>query len=95
MSLTSPTIKIASLTVTEKGYCHNPSTGELDLTHPDIQHDLANPDAPKTVFGYLATALKRRRDARLRQGDNVHIAFRHDKLAGIERSRLLAINFGK
>ncbi len=38
--------RIVSLTVTEKGYCHNPATGELDESHPDIIHDLADPHRP-------------------------------------------------
>src|SRR3954447_6296495 len=37
--------RIVSLTVTEKGYCHTPQTGELDERHPDIVHDLAHADA--------------------------------------------------
>ena len=40
--------RIVSLTVTEKGYCHDPVTGHLDPGHPDIRHDLANPDAPRS-----------------------------------------------
>ena len=35
--------RIVSLTVTEKGYCHKPQTGDLDEHHPDIVHDLQNP----------------------------------------------------
>ena len=31
------------LTVTEKGYCHDPATGRLNRDHPDIVHDLAQP----------------------------------------------------
>ena len=38
-------VMIVTLTVTEKGYCHDPATGALDETHPDIVHDLANPRA--------------------------------------------------
>ncbi len=49
------------MTVTEKGYCHIPSTGALDLDHPDIVHDLANPHAPRSVPGILARALELRR----------------------------------
>ena len=41
------------LTVTEKGYCHEPSTGRLNPDHPDIVHDLANPDAPRSAPGFL------------------------------------------
>ena len=39
--LANPATRIVSLTVTEKGYCHTPQTGELDERHPDIVHDLA------------------------------------------------------
>ena len=38
--LTDPATRIVSLTVTEKGYCHTPQTGDLDENHPDIVHDL-------------------------------------------------------
>ncbi|MDP5033283.1 mannitol dehydrogenase family protein [Paraglaciecola sp.] len=52
--------KIISLTVTEKGYCHDPATGRLNLDHPDIKHDLANANAPKSAIGYLVFSLQRR-----------------------------------
>lgn len=61
--MASPNIRIVSLTVTEKGYCHDPSTGELDQNHPDIIHDLANPGAPKSAPGMLVEALARRKAA--------------------------------
>jgi len=54
-------IHIVSLTVTEKGYCHDPATGKLDETHKDIVHDLANPDAPVSAPGLIVEALQRRR----------------------------------
>ena len=38
-----PDTRIVSLTVTEKGYCHDPATGALRLDDPDIAHDLAHP----------------------------------------------------
>ncbi len=59
--LVHPGTKIASITVTEKGYCHDPATGNLNQDHPGIQHDLRNPKAPKTVIGVLVAALDRRR----------------------------------
>jgi fructuronate reductase len=59
--LTSPDTKIISLTVTEKGYCHEPATGRLDVRHPDIVHDLASLVAPRSVIGLLAAALAERR----------------------------------
>lgn len=58
--MTSESCKIISLTVTEKGYCHDPSSGDLNSEHPDIMHDLANLNAPKSAIGYLVSALKTR-----------------------------------
>ena len=56
-------IRIVSLTITEKGYCHDPASGTLNLQHPDIQHDLANPHAPKSALGFIVYALRKRRAA--------------------------------
>lgn len=53
-------IRIISLTVTEKGYCHDPATGELNAQHPDVIHDLANLDAPVSAIGFLVAALQKR-----------------------------------
>ncbi len=55
--------RIVSLTVTEKGYCHDPATGRLDEAHPDIRHDLTEPGAPRTAPGLIVEALARRRAA--------------------------------
>jgi fructuronate reductase len=54
------TIKIVSLTVTEKGYCHDPASGNLNLNHPDIIHDLEHLDKPVSAIGFLVAALKQR-----------------------------------
>ena len=62
-AMSDPAIRIVSLTVTEKGYCHEPSTGRLNRAHPDIVHDLEHPEAPLSTVGYLVRALQRRRDA--------------------------------
>ncbi len=62
-AMADPRIRIVSLTVTEKGYCHDPATGELDEAHPDIRHDLANPHAPVTAPGLIVEALAQRRAA--------------------------------
>jgi fructuronate reductase len=62
-AMTSPEVRIVSLTVTEKGYCHEPATGRLRLDHAGILADLANPGAPVTVPGFLVEALARRRAA--------------------------------
>ncbi len=60
--LVDPAIRIVSLTITEGGYYINSATGKFDPEHPDMVHDAANPDSPKTVFGLLLAGLKRRRD---------------------------------
>jgi fructuronate reductase len=61
--LAAPTTRIVTLTVTEKGYCHNPATGDLDLAHPDIRADLAGRDPPRSALGWLARGLQARRAA--------------------------------
>lgn len=58
--LVSPDIELVTMTVTEKGYCHIPSSGELDLGHADIVHDLAHPETPRSVPGLLVRALELR-----------------------------------
>jgi fructuronate reductase len=62
-AMADPRIRIVSLTVTEKGYCHDPATGELDPAHPDIVHDLAHPEAPVSAPGLIVRALELRRAA--------------------------------
>ncbi|GAB7126468.1 mannitol dehydrogenase family protein [Silvimonas sp. JCM 19000] len=60
--LRDPATRIVSLTVTEKGYCYDPRSGGLDLTHPAVQHDLTHPHAPRSVPGLLVAALRARRE---------------------------------
>ncbi len=55
-----PTIKVITLTITEGGYNYKEATDEFDFDNPLIQHDLQNPNSPKTIFGYLTQALKLR-----------------------------------
>ncbi len=64
-AMSAPETRIVSLTVTEKGYCHAPATGELDERHPDVVHDLAHPDTPRSAPGFIVEALRRRRAAGL------------------------------
>jgi fructuronate reductase len=59
-ALADPGVAIVTSTVTEKGYSQHPASGELDLDDPDIRHDLANPDAPRSTLGVLAAGLRRR-----------------------------------
>ena len=58
-----PDIRIVSLTVTEGGYYAGAATGGFDARHPDIAHDAAHPGAPRTAFGAMIEALRRRRAA--------------------------------
>ncbi|MDR7151356.1 fructuronate reductase [Hydrogenophaga palleronii] len=59
-SIAAADARIVSLTVTEKGYCHDPATGALRLDHPDIVHDLENPHAPRSAIGMLVFGLQLR-----------------------------------
>ena len=61
--LAHPDTRIVSLTITEGGYNVVEATGEFDANNPDVRHELAHPDQPRTVYGYLASALRRRREA--------------------------------
>ncbi len=56
-------IRIVTLTVTEGGYYIDPVSKAFDAAHPDIQHDAANSNTPKTAFGAMIAALGKRRDA--------------------------------
>lgn len=58
-AMADPAVKIVTLTVTEKGYCLDPATGQLNFGHPDIQHDLHHP-LPVSAPGYLVRALAQR-----------------------------------
>ena len=61
-AMADPDIRIVSLTITEKGYCHDPATGRLNPGHPDIVHDIAS-DLPRSAPGVLVCALALRRAA--------------------------------
>lgn len=65
-AMARPETAIVSLTITEKGYCTDPASGELDLNHPFIQHDIANPQSPKSAIGYIVEALALRREQGLK-----------------------------
>ena len=56
-------IRIVSLTITEGGYYVDAKTDGFDAAHPDMVHDAANPDSPRTVFGMMLAAIRARRDA--------------------------------
>lgn len=59
-ALTDPKCRIVTLTITEGGYYYIESSGEFDVNHPTIQHDLQYPDQQIGVYGYLTNALNQR-----------------------------------
>jgi fructuronate reductase len=61
--LAAPETRIVSLTITEKGYCHDPATGQLNFSHPEIVHDLGDPWHPVSAVGLIVAALDARRRA--------------------------------
>ena len=61
-AMAGPAIRLVTLTVTEKGYCHIPATGRLNREHPGIVHDLGDLSRPQTVPGFIVAALARRRE---------------------------------
>ena len=63
--ISSPDIRIVSMTVTEGGYFVDAETGHFNKTHPAIVADAKQLDSPKTVFGIIVNALRARRDAGL------------------------------
>ncbi len=60
-ALSESEIRIVSLTITEGGYFMDDKTGSFNLSHPEIQADIADIDHPTTVFGLIIAALKHRR----------------------------------
>ena len=54
--------RIVSLTITEGGYNISDVTGEFDATNPDVIHDLEPDAVPRTTFGLITEALRRRRE---------------------------------
>jgi mannitol-1-phosphate/altronate dehydrogenase len=58
-TLSQKTIKIISMTVTEKGYCNTP-TGDLDTEDKLIKQDLLRGALPVTMLGYLFAIAEKR-----------------------------------
>ena len=61
--LSSPKTRVATLTITEKGYCLD-GRGELAFEHPDIRHDLEHPSNPVSAIGWLVYGLSVRSRSR-------------------------------
>lgn len=64
-ALADPAVTVVTATVTEHGYCAAGPGGPLDLSRPEVRHDLGHRAAPRSVPGLLVEALRRRRDAGL------------------------------
>jgi fructuronate reductase len=64
-ALADPAIRVVTITVSEKAYGLDPATGGLDHAHKAIAADLARPDAPVGVLGFLVEGLSLRRAAGL------------------------------
>lgn len=62
-ALADPEVAVVTLTITEKGYGLDPATGDLLTEIGDVAADLANPREPRSAIGYLAEALRARREA--------------------------------
>ena len=62
-AMSDPSVRIVSLTITEKGYCHLGASGLLDFEHPDIVHDLKDRAAPRSAIGYIVRSLEIRKEA--------------------------------
>ncbi|MGW8203593.1 mannitol dehydrogenase family protein [Sphingomonas bisphenolicum] len=62
-ALASPDTHIVTLTITEKGYKLDPSTGALIADDPQLAADLISLESPQTAPGYLVAALALRRAA--------------------------------
>ncbi len=60
VALTSPKVRIVTLTVTEKAYGIERARQAVDPAHPSISNDLANPRMPKSVLGLLTEAIRLR-----------------------------------
>lgn len=60
--MAEPTIRIVSMTITEGGYNQDKRTGAYRLDAPATVAELATPGAPRSAFGFIVEALRRRRD---------------------------------
>ena len=60
-AMATPSTRIVSLTITEGGYNISDVTGEFDTANPDVLRDLEPGAVPRTVFGVIIEALRRRR----------------------------------
>lgn len=60
-AIADPATRIVTITVTEKGYGLDRATGGLDRGHEAVAHDLASPESPAGLVGFLVAGLAARR----------------------------------
>jgi len=61
--LADPRIRVVTLTITEKGYCLDPASGDLLEGHEDLRHADDPSLPPQSAIGYLVDAIRARRQA--------------------------------
>src|SRR3954447_12194821 len=60
--LAAASTRVVTLTITEGGYDVDDVTGAFDATTAGVVWDLAHPGEPRTAFGLVVEALRRRRE---------------------------------
>lgn len=65
-ALASQNVALVTLTVTEKGYCIDPATGDLRTDDEAVAGDIADIGRPSTAPGFLVAGLRARRAAGLK-----------------------------
>jgi fructuronate reductase len=60
--LADAAVRIVTATITEKGYCLDPDSGDLDRSNPDLAADLKSLSEPRTMIGFLVAGMQRRRE---------------------------------
>jgi fructuronate reductase len=64
-AMAQPSVRLVTLTVTEKGYGLARDRGSLDATEPGVAADMTSLARPRTAVGFIVAALNARRDAGL------------------------------
>lgn len=59
--MSAPETALVTLTITEKGYCLDLGTRQLDLNNENLKSDIADLSSPRTAPGFLVAALNQRR----------------------------------
>jgi mannitol 2-dehydrogenase len=60
-TMAAESTRVVSLTITEGGYNISDVTGQFDAANPDVARDLEPGAVPRTTFGLVTEALRRRR----------------------------------